>query len=90
MSSTIGAGSGKKSTTTVEHLAKRFAVMEDLIRPLQPLVEQGHQQRTMNLALLCLEQGDDAPPPAAAAPMQQGAQGDTNTNGSVTCTPIHH
>jgi hypothetical protein len=37
--SSAGVGTGKESATTVDGIAKRFAVMEDLIRPLQPLAE---------------------------------------------------
>jgi hypothetical protein len=50
-----GTGMGKELATTVDDLAKRFVIMEYLIRPLQHLAEtvwklaeqvidQGHQQ----------------------------------------------
>jgi hypothetical protein len=39
MSSSADACTGKETATTVDDLAKRFAVIEDLIRPLQPLAE---------------------------------------------------
>jgi hypothetical protein len=94
MSSAIGTGMGKESATTVDDLARRFVIMEYLIRPLQHLaqtvwklaeqvIDQGHQQRAMNLALLHLEQGDDVPPPqhAAATPRPPGNQGNNNANG---------
>jgi hypothetical protein len=74
MSSNADIGTGKESASTVEDLAKRFAMMLKLVHPLQPLAEtvknlvtqvaeQGHQQHALNLALLRLEQGDDAPVP---------------------------
>jgi hypothetical protein len=39
MSSSAGAGTGKESATTVDDLAKWFAIMVDLLQPLQPLIE---------------------------------------------------
>jgi hypothetical protein len=74
MSSSAGAGTGKESATTVDDLAKWFAIMVDLLQPLQPLIEtvrklaeqvadQDQQQCAMNLALLRLKHGDSAPPP---------------------------
>jgi hypothetical protein len=64
MSSVAGAGMGKESTTIVDDPAKHFAVMEDLIQPLQPLAEivwklaeqvtdQGCQQHTWSMATAC-------------------------------------
>jgi hypothetical protein len=81
---------GKELATTVDDLAKRFVIMEYLIRPLQHLAEtvwklveqvidQGHQQWAMNLALLRLEQGDGVPPPQHAPrhPDHQGTRATT-------------
>jgi hypothetical protein len=67
MSSTTSARSGKETTLTADDLAKRFAIMEEPLRPLQPLAdtvivltaevaEQGHQQEALNLALLRVKQ----------------------------------
>jgi hypothetical protein len=39
MASSAGAGTGKESATTVDDLAKRFVIMEDLLWPLQPLTK---------------------------------------------------
>jgi hypothetical protein len=72
MAPTTNSGSGKETAPTVEDLAKRFAVVEDLILPLQHLAdtvkalaaqvaEQGQQQRALNLALLRVEHGGEMP-----------------------------
>lgn len=58
--------SGDTGVVTVADLAKRFATMEDLLRPLQPLMnkvaaleqmvkDQGNQQAALNLALTHVE-----------------------------------
>jgi hypothetical protein len=39
MSSNAGAGTGKESGSTIEDLAKHFAMMLELVCPLQPLAE---------------------------------------------------
>jgi hypothetical protein len=60
--------------TSIDDMAKRFTGMEEKIKPLQPLIDvvkklavqvtdQGQQQHALNLALLRLEHGDDAPLP---------------------------
>jgi hypothetical protein len=66
MPSSAGTGSGQDTAITINDLAQRFVIMEDLLRPLQPLVdtvsklasqvaEQGQQQQALNQALLRLE-----------------------------------
>jgi hypothetical protein len=40
MSSTTTARSGKETTLTADDLAKRFAIMEEPLRPLQPLADK--------------------------------------------------
>jgi hypothetical protein len=99
MTSSAGAGTKKESAMTVEDLTKRFATMEELLRPLQLLTEtvqklsarvadQDQQQRALNLALLRLEHGDGAPPPpppppADGVPPPPRNQGTGSTNASV-------
>jgi hypothetical protein len=39
MAPATSSGTGKDATPTVEDLAKRFAMMEDLLQPLQPLAD---------------------------------------------------
>jgi hypothetical protein len=87
MSSNAEVGTGKESACTIEDLAKRFAIMLELVHPLQPLVEtvknlaaqvaeQGHQQHALNLAM----------PPVA--PAQQDTPGEASTGRSITGIPI--